>query len=247
MGRNEPSARIPAAIEGDSARIEAWEDSTSRNPPSLAYVGADHFLKPGARPLPVRSKAESLFIQLLWYVAGPDTVLTRDQTSPKRFLASNVARALERQRAGLPPFRNWGEPSAAERSAMDSASRAETTSAIAAVAWIQDYYHDINQHRYREAYAHWEQNGQASNKAFAQFEKGFDQTERVEVTVSEPGSVGAAAGSRYIVVPVRLVAYERDGSKETFLGTYTLRLSVVGGATPEQRTWHIYSANIRKM
>jgi len=115
------------------------------------------------------------------------------------------------------------------------------------VAWIQDYYHDINQHRYRDAYAHWEQNGQASNKAFAQFEKGFDQTVRVEVTVSEPGSVGAAAGSRYVEVPVRILAHKRDGSQETFVGTYTLRLSVVDGATPVQRTWHIYSANIRKM
>ena len=128
----------------------------------------------------------------------------------------------------------------------DSTTAADSTSPSRAVAWIQDYYRAIQSHRYRDAYAHWEQNGRASGKSFEESEKGFAQTESVDVIVGAPGPVGAAAGSRYIEVPVRIVARTRDGSQETYAGSYTLRLNVVDGATPEQRTWHIYSANVRR-
>ena len=123
----------------------------------------------------------------------------------------------------------------------------DSTSTGAALAWIQDYYRAINERRYRDAYTHWEQGGQASRKTFEEFRTGFDKTESVEVIVGRPGPVGAAAGSRYIEVPVRIVAREHDGSQQTYSGSYTLRLSVVDGATPEQRTWHIYSAQVRKL
>lgn len=125
-------------------------------------------------------------------------------------------------------------------------SAADSTSPAVAVAWIQDYYKAIDEHRYRDAYAHWEQGGQASGKSFDEFQEGFGETERVEVTVGAPGPMGAAAGSRYVEVPVRIEARTRAGARQSFSGSYTLRLSVVDGATPEQRSWHIYSAAIRR-
>jgi len=124
-------------------------------------------------------------------------------------------------------------------------TQVDSTSAAAAVAWIEGYYRAINEHHYEDAYAHWEQGGKASGKTFEQFRNGFDHTDRVELHVGAPGPIGAAAGSRYVEIPVRIVARDRDGSQQTYAGSYTLRLSVVDGATPEQRSWHIYSAAVR--
>jgi len=131
--------------------------------------------------------------------------------------------------------------------ARDSISAADSASAARAVAWIQDYYRAINEHRYRDAYAHWERGGLASGKSLDEFRKGFVATDRVEMTVGTPGRVEGAAGSRYVEVPVRIAARTRDGARQEFSGSYTLRLSVVDGATPEQRSWHIYSAAVRRL
>lgn len=129
----------------------------------------------------------------------------------------------------------------------DSLSTADPTSPARAVAWIQDYYRAINEHRYSDAFAHWERGGLASRKTFDEFRRGYEETERVEVTVGTPGPIGAAAGSRYIEVPVRIAAQTHDGTQQNYSGSYTLRLSVVDGATPEQRSWHIYSAAVRPL
>ncbi|HEV8694791.1 MAG TPA: hypothetical protein VGQ93_11515 [Lysobacter sp.] len=124
---------------------------------------------------------------------------------------------------------------------------ADSMSATGAVAWIQDYYRAINERRYRNAYAHWERGGLASGKNFDEFRKGYVGTERVEIIVGTPGRVEGAAGSRYVEVPVRIAARTRDGARQNFSGSYTLRLSVVDGATPEQRSWHIYCAAVRPL
>jgi hypothetical protein len=127
----------------------------------------------------------------------------------------------------------------------DSISRADSVSAARAVAWIQDYYRAINEHRYRDAYAHWERGGLASGKGFDEFRKGFEETERVEATVvGATGRIEGAAGSRYIEVPVRIAARTRGGDRQEYSGLYRLRLSVVDGATTEQRSWRIYSAAV---
>jgi len=123
----------------------------------------------------------------------------------------------------------------------------DSTSADAATAWIRGYYRAIDERRYQDAYDHWEQNGQASGKSFEAFQKGFEQTASVDAIVGGPGLIGAAAGSRFVEVPVQIMARSRDGRQESYSGAYTLRLSVVDGATPEQRTWHIYRAHLKKL
>ena len=65
------------------------------------------------------------------------------------------------------------------------------------------------------------------------------------MTVGTPGPIGAAAGSRYVEVPVRIAARTRAGALQNYSGSYTLRVSVVDGASSEQRSWHIYSAEVR--
>jgi len=127
----------------------------------------------------------------------------------------------------------------------NSISTADSTSGTRAVAWIEDYYRAINEHRYRDAYSHWERGGLASGKSFDEFRNGYAGTDRVEITMGTPGRVEGAAGSRYVEVPVRIVARTRAGARQSYSGSYTLRLSVVDGATPEQRSWHIYSAAMR--
>ena len=62
-----------------------------------------------------------------------------------------------------------------------------------------------------------------------------------------PGAVDAAAGSRFIEVPVALTATARRRPPARFVGAYTLRRAVVDGATPDQRAWRIGSADIREV
>ena len=116
----------------------------------------------------------------------------------------------------------------------------------AAADRIREYYRAIAEHRYRDAYAMWGQRGRASRQSFTGFQRGFEHTVSVEVDVGTPGPVEGAAGSRYVEVPVLVNTRRTDGSRESFAGTYTLRRSVVDGATPEQREWHIDSAEIQR-
>jgi len=104
-GRPWEGVRVPEW--GDRHRVEAYLDSAFKNPPTLAYVGAEDYRAPGARPLSVGSSAESLFIQLLWYVVGADSVYSAplDPSVHKRLFAASAARGLQRQRAGKTPLR----------------------------------------------------------------------------------------------------------------------------------------------
>jgi uncharacterized membrane protein YfcA len=121
----------------------------------------------------------------------------------------------------------------------------EPNSPAGAAAVVRSYYRAIQERRYPEAYRCWESGGAASRKSFEEFERGFALTVSVQVRIGPPGPLGAAAGSRYVEVPVRLEAETRTGGRQIYSGTYTLRRSVIDGATEEQRTWHIYSANMR--
>ena len=111
---------------------------------------------------------------------------------------------------------------------------------------IREYYRSIAERRYRDAYLVWARQGRASRQTFAEFQRGFEHTVSVEVDVGSPGRIEGAAGSRYVEVPVLVTARRRDGSRETFSGNYTMRRSVVDGATRDQREWRIESAEIHR-
>ena len=116
----------------------------------------------------------------------------------------------------------------------------------AAVEVVRRYYAAINARDYASAHALWGDGGRASGQDAQQFAAGFAATTGVSVQIGAPGGIEGAAGSRYIQVPVTLDATQADGSHRRYAGSYTLRLAVVDGATPEQRSWHIASADLRE-
>lgn len=116
-----------------------------------------------------------------------------------------------------------------------------------AVAVVRDYYAAINAGNFGRAYALWSDGGNASGQTPQQFANGFTDTTGVSVQINDPGHVDAAAGSRYIEVPVAIDAKQRDGSVRQFVGAYVLRRAVVDGASDEQRQWRITSADIREV
>jgi hypothetical protein len=138
--------------------------------------------------------------------------------------------------AGLPamtapePVPNAVEPNAAD-----------------AVAVVHDYYAALAAGRFEQAYGLWAGDGEASGQSAQQFASGFANVASLSVDVLEPGRVEPAAGSRYIEVPVALTTVHHDGSRHRYVGAYTLRRSVVDGASEEQRAWRLQSADIREV
>jgi hypothetical protein len=115
-----------------------------------------------------------------------------------------------------------------------------------AVSVIRDYYAAIEQHDYARAWSLWSDGGRSSGQTAQQFADGFANTAHVVVQPGAPGRLDAAAGSRYIEVPVTVEAAQRDGTVRRYAGSYTLRRAVVDGATADQRAWRIASANLHE-
>jgi len=116
-----------------------------------------------------------------------------------------------------------------------------------AVAVIRDYYAAINRRDFAQAFALWSDGGRSSNQTLEQFSAGFADTTGVSVEIMAPSRVDAAAGSRYVEVPVALTATHADGRQQRFVGAYTLRRAVVDGATADQRAWRIGTADLREV
>lgn len=125
----------------------------------------------------------------------------------------------------------------------DAQMPAEPTPADA-IAVIRDYYRAIDGLDYAHAWSLWSDGGRSSGQSPQQFADGFANTAHVTVETGAPGGIGAAAGSRFIEIPVTVDAVTRDGGSQHYVGTYTLRRAVVDGATPEQRAWRIASASL---
>ena len=110
---------------------------------------------------------------------------------------------------------------------------------------VGQYYGAINSRDYRRAYRLWSGEGEASKQTFEELRNGFANTESVEVeTMAYKSRMEGAAGSQYATIPVRIKAKTKAGNEQDFSGEYVLRRSMVDGATPEQRSWRIHSANI---
>ncbi len=153
---------------------------------------------------------------------------------------------LDDQGNPIVPTDDAGQPIATTDIAPDGASAAEPT-AQDAMAVVRDYYAAINGRDFDRAYALWSDGGRASGQTPQQFADGFKDTTGVSVEILAPGAVDAAAGSRFIEVPVAMTATAADGSQRKFVGAYTLRRAVVDGASAEQRAWRIGSADIREV
>ena len=113
-----------------------------------------------------------------------------------------------------------------------------------AAAVVRSYYDALQAKRFHDAYQMWEADGAASGQALIEFVNGWAQFSSLETHVGPPGAIGAAAGSRYVDVPIRVTTVDARGERETRAGTVTLRRSVVDGATSKQRTWRIYTISL---
>ncbi len=113
-----------------------------------------------------------------------------------------------------------------------------------AVNTLQSYYQAINAGEYETAYLLWRDNGAASGQTLEEFTAGYAETESVTATIGTPGQVEGAAGSRFIEIPVTIASTTTGGEDQTFTGTIVLQRSVVDGATPAQRAWGIFSADL---
>jgi hypothetical protein len=114
-----------------------------------------------------------------------------------------------------------------------------------AVVVLHRYFEAIGARDYRQAYELWSGKGEASKQTFEQFRDGFAETASVSVDTSdgEP-RVEGAAGSQYVTIPVLIRARTTGGEEKRFRGEYVLRRSMVDGATDEQRSWRLYSADL---
>jgi hypothetical protein len=137
-------------------------------------------------------------------------------------------------------------PSSSAPTAAPAATPSPVDSVGEPAAVVREYYAAIRGHDFLRAYRMWESSGQSGVRSYAQFEAGFDSTETVDAKVGAPGRVEGAAGSRFVTVPVEIDARLRNGARQRFTGSYTLRRVVVPGASAAQRRWHLYAANIRQ-
>lgn len=104
---------------------------------------------------------------------------------------------------------------------------------------VRGYYAELVAHDIARAHAYWAQGMRPATEPGAE-----PDTTGLAVEVGPPGRMDAAAGSRYVRVPVTLTRTLRDGSTTRAAETVTLRRSVVDGATPEQRAWRITAADV---
>ena len=113
--------------------------------------------------------------------------------------------------------------------------------AASAVEVVKSYYAAISARDYERAYAFWGPTG-PPNQTLEQFRRGFAEMASVRVETKTPSRIEPAAGSRYVEVPVTVIAQTTSGETQRFEGTYTLRRTVVDGAPAAAREWHINKA-----
>ena len=113
-----------------------------------------------------------------------------------------------------------------------------------AVAVVRGYFSALAGRDFARAHALWS-DGDASGHSVAQLAAEQADVASSDVSIGAPGRLDAAAGSRYIRVPVTVLRSLRDGSTQRLGGAVTLRRAVVDGATPEQRAWRIAGIELR--
>jgi hypothetical protein len=111
----------------------------------------------------------------------------------------------------------------------------------AAAAVVRAYYDAVARKDYRSAYRLW-----SGGRSYTAFVRGYARTKWVKVEPIPPFVTEGGAGSVYCDVRVRVQAQLTDGTRQHFVGRYTLRrVNDVDGSTQAQRRWHIEQARVR--
>lgn len=145
------------------------------------------------------------------------------------------------------PWPDEGSAAGATGTASSPAPREAATGPGPAAAReiVRAYYADLAAGDVASAYRRWGDEGRASGRSFDDFRRGYEHTVAVSAEVGEPGRVEGAAGSRYVAVPVTVHARTAAGTEQCFRGSYTLRRSVVDGATAAQRAWSLHDGDLQ--
>lgn len=114
-----------------------------------------------------------------------------------------------------------------------------------AIAVVRRYYEAIDAGDYARAYRSWGSHG-PPGQTLEEFTRGFADTRRVRVDTGAASRIEGAAGSRFVEVPVTIVATTALNQERRYEGTYTLRRVVVDGAPEVDRRWHIDRGEIRE-
>ncbi len=120
-------------------------------------------------------------------------------------------------------------------------------SAQGAADVVQRYYALLGEGKYRQAWALWEDDGEASGANAKVFAARFAGYSEYHANIGAPGDVDAGAGQRYVTVPVQVYARLKQGATPEYrLGSVILhRTADIDGATAAQKSWHIRSIDLK--
>ncbi|MDV3457776.1 MliC family protein [Sphingomonas sp. HF-S4] len=109
---------------------------------------------------------------------------------------------------------------------------------------VQKYYALLEAGKYSQAYRLWEPG--AAGMTPDAFAASFGRYAEYHAKVGTPGRVDSGAGQRYVTVPVEVFGTLRPDTRPfNMRGSIVLhRTAEIDGATPEQRSWRIRSADI---
>lgn len=80
------------------------------------------------------------------------------------------------------------------------------------------------------------------------FASAFAKYASYHTTIGIPGAVEAGAGQRYVTIPVKAFGTLRNGETFVLEGPVTLhRAADIDGATAAQRSWRIYTTELRPL
>lgn len=118
------------------------------------------------------------------------------------------------------------------------------------VQLLKSYYNAINRKEYVRAYYYWGQNGNNTTSQpppYPQFEAGYAKTKAVHLIIGEV-TEDAAMQKVSFQVPVTLVTTLTNGSKQAFVGCYTIRqVSPLAFGAPPFKPMYINSAKIKQV
>jgi hypothetical protein len=121
-------------------------------------------------------------------------------------------------------------------------------SAQGAANVVQIYFALLEEGKYRQARALWEDSGKASGMNDAAFAASFGKYSEYHAQIGAPGEIDAGAGQRYVTVPIQLYGrLKADAAPFHARGDVTLhRVGDIDAATAQQKTWHIRSISAKR-
>lgn len=140
-----------------------------------------------------------------------------------------------------------GKPGGLPKGGVVSEAPFTPDSAQGAANVVQTYFALLEEGKYRQARALWDDGGKASGMDEAAFAASFAGYSEYHAQIGAPGEIDAGAGQRYVTVPVQLYGrLKANAAPFHARGDVVLhRVGDIDGATAEQKAWHIRSISAK--